>query len=211
MFSTPRTARVVAVIVIVVFLLGFCLSIASGAPRTLPAVALSSPLLFHVERAVVGAALVGAVLIVLLNLLRGELPSKLSTTGLEWPAAGPEREVLAQLLQVSREQRDAIQQLSTLASRDLSPEDALRVEEVGQNVKRMDRSLREAERQEAIADAIGDLPVGEKLVIGLIIYDNLSVSEVAKILGVGHAEVDALLTRAVKTLRKRLADENWPD
>lgn len=54
-------------------------------PKKLPGVALDSPFLFDLERAIVVGAIVAAALIFLVRAWHGYYPSKLSTTGAEYP------------------------------------------------------------------------------------------------------------------------------
>ena len=57
-----------------------------GTPRTLPGVALGSPVLLHAERALALVAVVIAVASVLAQAARGRLPIELSTSGLRYEA-----------------------------------------------------------------------------------------------------------------------------
>jgi len=59
---------------------------------------------------------------------------------------------------------------------------------------------------EAVARAIGGLPEREKLVVTLHYYEELTLLEIAEILGVSEAHVSELLTRAVLRLKSRLAN-----
>ena len=57
--DTERAARVLGVVLLVVFVAGVVLSLLAGTPKSLPAVALGAPLLLHIARALVGAGLIG--------------------------------------------------------------------------------------------------------------------------------------------------------
>ena len=59
--------------------------------------------------------------------------------------------------------------------------------------------------KEHLARAIDELPEREKLVVTLHYYDELTVREIAEILGVSEGRVSQLHTRAVLRLRSRLA------
>lgn len=63
-------------------------TVATGAPRSLPDMALSSTVLFHLERATVLFAVVVFVLVILVRAWRGELPSEMSGQGFKY--ASPE-------------------------------------------------------------------------------------------------------------------------
>lgn len=82
----PWVARSVTVFVLATAGAALALSISAGAPRELPDVALSSPALFHLQRAAIVTA--GAALLALfaVRAFAGYFPQKLSTTSAEWPA-----------------------------------------------------------------------------------------------------------------------------
>jgi hypothetical protein len=61
-------------------------SLAEGAPRRLPGVALGSPVLLHAERATPLARLALAVATVLVRASRGEVPTQLSASGVTYEA-----------------------------------------------------------------------------------------------------------------------------
>ena len=58
-----------------------CVSVLEGSPRTLPGIALGSPVLLHAERAPAALAVVIAGGSVLVQARRGRLPLELPTTG----------------------------------------------------------------------------------------------------------------------------------
>jgi hypothetical protein len=76
--------RILGLIVGAIVVAAIAASVITGAPSTLPDVALDSAVLFHLERAVV----VVVVLLVLLRVIErawvGELPMEFSTTGLKY-------------------------------------------------------------------------------------------------------------------------------
>jgi RNA polymerase sigma factor (sigma-70 family) len=57
---------------------------------------------------------------------------------------------------------------------------------------------------EAVARAIRGLPEREKLAVTLYYYEELTLREIAEILGVSEGQVSELLTRAVLRLKSRL-------
>ena len=59
-------------------------TVATGTPRDLPDVALSSSVLFHVERGVAVLAGFVAVLVLVIRTWNGQLPTELSTQGLKY-------------------------------------------------------------------------------------------------------------------------------
>jgi hypothetical protein len=76
--------RAVVLVAGLTVLLVLAVSAAGGTPKTLPGIALGSPALLHLERAlVVGAAMAGS-FIFLIRGWAGYFPSKLSTTGAEY-------------------------------------------------------------------------------------------------------------------------------
>jgi RNA polymerase sigma factor (sigma-70 family) len=190
-------------VVLAVFVTGVVISLASGTPRSLPAVALGAALLLHLERAAVGAGLVAGLFIVMLYLLRGELPSKVSTTGVEWSAiTQPERVALEKSIQAVREAVEELQKIPRTAT-----DPPGRWREVDEAVNRAETAVNEAEQREAIADAIAQLPDREKLVIALYYYEGMKLDEVAPILGMSEQQVRQLRTKAVLRLRRTLGED----
>ncbi len=66
------------------------------------------------------------------------------------------------------------------------------------------RSLEIVEVQRLLADAIDRLPERERLVVALYYYEELSVKEVAHVLGVSVSRVSQLHTRAIARLQAQL-------
>jgi hypothetical protein len=85
--ADPATARAVAIVTALALLCGPLISAVNGGPRSLPGIALASPVLFHMERGVIAAALVTASAIFVVRAWAGYYPAKLSTTGAEYPTA----------------------------------------------------------------------------------------------------------------------------
>jgi hypothetical protein len=81
-----RTRRMLGVSVAMLLLAAICVSVLEGVPRTLPGVALGSPVLLHAERALALVAVVIAAASVLVQAGRGRLPVELSTTVLRYEA-----------------------------------------------------------------------------------------------------------------------------
>jgi RNA polymerase sigma factor FliA len=66
-------------------------------------------------------------------------------------------------------------------------------------------SLSEAEKKEAISDAIGRLPERERLVVTLYYYEELTLREIGEVLGVTESRVSQLHTKAILRLKARLS------
>jgi hypothetical protein len=81
-----RTRRMLGASVAVLLIAAICVSVVEGTPRTLPGVALGSPMLLRAERALALVAVVIAAASVLVQAGRGRLPVELSTTGLRYEA-----------------------------------------------------------------------------------------------------------------------------
>lgn len=84
--TTRRARRLLAASVAVLIAAAAVVSVADGTPRTLPGVALSSPVLLHAERVLALVGVVIAAVSVLAQAARGRLPIELSTTGLRYEA-----------------------------------------------------------------------------------------------------------------------------
>lgn len=82
----PVAAIGVTLVVLATAIVALILSIAAGAPHRLPAVALSSPALFHVQRMLVPTFFVALLSVFLIRAAFGYFPLKVSTTSAEWPA-----------------------------------------------------------------------------------------------------------------------------
>lgn len=100
-------AKVVAAASATAAVAAFYLSTQRADPKKLPGVALDSPFLLDLGRAVVVGAVVAAVLIFTVRAWHGYYPSKLSTTGAEYP----EREAVEQVTEVSADTIAAVEAL----------------------------------------------------------------------------------------------------
>ena len=63
------------------------------------------------------------------------------------------------------------------------------------------RVMDATEAKDSLADLVAGLPAGEKLVIGLYYYEDLTLREIADVLGVGPTRTAQLHTAAVRRLR----------
>lgn len=206
--------RWLAIIVALVFVASLALSLAHGTPSKLPGVALGWPALLHVERAAAAAVVIAVAAVVLFQLWQGRLPTKLPG-GVEFPERAEvavERNVREQLIQVEREARAAFDGLRIAVERLASglPTEAT-LESLDKAARAWDGALDDAEKRDALADAITALPEREKLVIALSVYEGLPDSEIAKVLGVSHDRVRLLRARALQALRRRLGSDPFPD
>jgi hypothetical protein len=86
----PAVARSVTACIAVVAGISVWLSVRAGAPSALPDIALSSPALFHLQRAAVPALAAAFVALFGVRAATGYFPQKVSTTSAEWPAAAAE-------------------------------------------------------------------------------------------------------------------------
>ncbi|MBV8168392.1 MAG: RNA polymerase sigma factor [Alphaproteobacteria bacterium] len=68
--------------------------------------------------------------------------------------------------------------------------------------------LERAETKRRVGEAIGRLPERQRAALVLSYFDGLSNAEAAQVLGVSVSGLEALLVRARRALRGRLADEN---
>lgn len=209
--ARPTAGRVVAVVIGVVFAVVLVVSAALGAPAELPGVAIGAPVFLHLVRALVAAAIVGAVAVVILHLWRDDLPTELSATGAKWspPTAGPDQDLHEQLVRVERESKAAIDQLAayveSLAQRlPPEPDDERAVSAIGGALGRWEEALASAELKDAVARAISALPDREKLVIALSYYEHLGDPEIAETLRASVATVHVLRRRAIQRIRDAL-------
>lgn len=67
--------------------------------------------------------------------------------------------------------------------------------------------LEEKERSKILTSLIDDLPEKEKLILSLIYYENLSMSEVGRILGLHKSRISQLHSQIIKKLKKVLEKE----
>jgi len=64
------------------------------------------------------------------------------------------------------------------------------------------------EIEKAVAKAIGKLPEKEKLVISLYYWEELTMKEIGKVLGITESRVSQIHSQAVSRLRRKLVKEN---
>jgi len=88
--TQQRTRGMLGAGVAVLLIAAICVSVLEGTPRTLPGVALGSPMLLHAERVLALVGVVIAALSVLAQAVRGRLPVELSTSGLRYEADAAE-------------------------------------------------------------------------------------------------------------------------
>ena len=67
-------------------------------------------------------------------------------------------------------------------------------------------SLAQNELSDSLAQAIDSLPEREKLVVTLYYYEEMTLKEIGEIMSISESRVSQIHTRAVKTLKKALAD-----
>ncbi len=84
--NARATQRMLGAGVAVLLVAAILVSVTEGTPRTLPGVALGSPVLLHAERVLALVGVVIAALSVLAQAARGRLPVELSTSGLRYEA-----------------------------------------------------------------------------------------------------------------------------
>jgi len=201
-----RWSRAVTIAVLATFVLGTALSVAHGAPQRLPGVALDWPLLLHLERGIVAAT--GAALLALFVLrgLEGNFPSKLSTTGAEWSGTSSSlvAEISAKLVAVERRSKEVVDELRHLLPADVSSPSLDRLD---RRLQDWSAALGEADDAARLAQAISRLPEREKLVFTLHAYEDLSVEEIAEMLGTTQSRVDRLYRAALRELENVRADD----
>jgi hypothetical protein len=102
-------ARAIAGATLIGMASAVALSVTAAAPDQLPGIALGSPALLHLERALLVGGIVGAALMFLVRGWAGYYPSKLSTTGAEYPS-------LLALEQATESNRETVEALVALQS-----------------------------------------------------------------------------------------------
>lgn len=205
-----RRGRIVAVLGVIAFLAGLVLGLIHGAPTKLPGVALGWPLLLQAERAAAAAALVTLVAVVFLQLWREGLPSELPL-GVKWPDSGTP-EVQERILQVERRSTvafDELRQMVVELARHV-PSAQVPTEQLDEAVARWRDDLAQAELKDRVAKAIAKLPEREKLVVGLYYYEELSLTEIAAVLGISASSASRLHRRAVTQLREAVGTDPFP-
>ena len=69
------------------------------------------------------------------------------------------------------------------------------------------QAVSEADRTAVMQGALADLPARERLVVQLYYYDEMTLKEIAKILGVSESRASQLHSKGILRLRARLADD----
>lgn len=85
-------------------------------------------------------------------------------------------------------------------------EDTVRSEYNFESPDTPENTLAQSESQEMLAKAIDSLPERERLIISLYYHDELSLKEISSILKVSESRVSQLHTKAIKELRRVLAE-----
>lgn len=65
-----------------------------------------------------------------------------------------------------------------------------------------------SEIEKSVADAIGKLPEKERLIISLYYWEELTMKEIGKILGITESRVSQIHSQAVARLRRKLTKEH---
>ena len=66
--------------------------------------------------------------------------------------------------------------------------------------------MEDRETRRLLAEAVGQLAERDRTVVGLYYFENLTLAEIGRVLGVTESRVCQLHTRAVMRLRGRLAE-----
>jgi RNA polymerase sigma factor (sigma-70 family) len=170
------------------------------------------------------------------QLLRGELPSKLSNTGIEWPTAAAaatsaqsaaDRAVNRSVLDALDALAGDVARLGAAETSDVT-DDAAQGPEAGPEAKQeppvaavtankagvalaqpvVALALLQARQNEAFADAVAALPDRQKLVYALSAYEQMSNREIARILGTSESDVAELARQAHDQLTEAVA-RSW--
>jgi hypothetical protein len=107
------TTRVAGIIVTTGAVAALAVTSATGTPARLPAIALGSNVLFHLERLVALLAGFVALLAIVTRAWSGQLPSEVSTAGVKYAA----EETRATTSDAARATRDELQRLSARLER----------------------------------------------------------------------------------------------
>ena len=70
--------------------------------------------------------------------------------------------------------------------------------------------LEGTEEEEMLAEAIGELPRQEKIVIMLYYYQNMMLKEIAKLLKLSKSRVSQIHNKAISTLRAKMKSMQIP-
>jgi len=194
-----RWALAVTIGTVTAFALATSLSVAHGAPRDLPGIALDWPLLLHLERGAVTATGVALLLLFVLRGLEGNFPSKLSTTGAEWAGLSSSivADISAKLVAVERRSKEVVDELRQHLPPDLTRP---QLDRLDRRLADWTTALGQADDAARLAEAISRMPELEKLVFTLRAYEGLTTHEIADMLGTSRARVERLYRGALRGL-----------
>jgi hypothetical protein len=117
--SEAPAAKAIAGAAIATLLLAAAISATTPVPADLPGIALGSPTLLHLERALLAGAVVVVVLMFLVRGWAGYYPSKVSATGAEYPSllaleqSAKSSNKIAEALAALQTQHDEFAELTT--------------------------------------------------------------------------------------------------
>jgi RNA polymerase sigma factor (sigma-70 family) len=219
-----------------VFVVSLVASMRHGHRGSLPSIALKWPFLLDVERAGAVTLIALVLAVVIGQLLRGELPSKLSNTGIEWPTAAAAATSVQSAADraVNRPILDALDALAGDVTRlgvaktpdvtdgaahepgagpEASREPAVAAATADESRAPLAQSavalaLLQARQNEAFADAVAALSDRQKLVYALSAYEQMSNREIAKVLGASESDVAELARQAHDQLTEAVA-RSW--
>jgi RNA polymerase sigma factor (sigma-70 family) len=153
------------------------------------------------------------VAVVVTQLLRGELPSKLSNTSIEWSTAAVSSALSAPDRAVDRATLDALDEVKKRIDgieKESEPQDNTDDISAQDNVpdergRLLDEALQRARGNEAFAEAVAALPDREKLAYALSVYEKLPISEIARIMEVSTPTASRLTRRAADQIISEVA------
>ena len=123
-------------------------------------------------------------------------------------------EELCKELDMSIEELEGLQnqtQIANLVSLDEYLEQGSEVRVEAGNKQRFEQPEQVIERQELkriLAEAIDSLKENERKVIALYYFEELTLKEISRILGVSESRVSQLHTKSLKKMKEKLGDEN---
>lgn len=121
----------------------------------------------------------------------------------------PSRKELAEKLGITQEELDRAlsdnERFNQISFEEII-EDTVRSEYNFESPDTPENTLAQSEAQEMLAKAIDELPERERLIVSLYYHDELSLKEISSILGVSESRVSQLHTKAIKELRRVLAE-----